>query len=276
MKELFMNNNRVAIITGASKGIGRSTALKFASNKYKTTLVGRNQVELDQLRLEIEQKYGTEVLVLAGDLVDEDFLRKIVTETLEKWERVDVLINNAAWRTIETMRNISIKTWERTIKICLTAPAFLAKYAAAVMEEKRIAGVIVNISSVMSQSAGGISPAYIACKGGLESLTFELAVLYGPKNIRVVSVNPGNIKTDLSNDYTDGKGNNISEQLGEHMNDNTPLKRAGTSEEIANVSYWLSTSEASFITGTTILVDGGFFHNFNSYPMKKLQYPKEF
>ncbi|MEO6000880.1 MAG: SDR family oxidoreductase [Chitinophagaceae bacterium] len=271
-----MNNNKVAIITGASRGIGRSTALKFAANQYKVALVGRNQEDLDQLEIEIKQMYGTEVVVIAGDLANEEFLRKIVAETLKKWKRIDVLINNAAWRTIESLRNISIETWETTIKICLTAPAFLAKYAAEVMEEKNLSGVIINVSSVMSQRAGGISPAYIACKGGLESLTFELAVLYGPKNIRVVSVNPGNIKTDLSNDYRDGEGNNISEQLVEHVNDSTPLRRAGTAEEIANVSYWLSTAEASFITGTTILVDGGFSHNFNSYPMKKLQYPKEF
>lgn len=271
-----MNSNKVAIITGASKGIGRGTALKFAANNYNVALVGRTQEELDQLKLEIEQKYDTEALVCAGDLASETFLSQIVEDTVRKWGRIDVLVNNAAWRTIETMRVISLENWERTIRVCLTAPAFLAKYAAAVMEEMNIAGVIVNISSVMSQRAGGNSPAYLACKGGLESLTFELAVLYGPKNIRVVSVNPGNIKTDLSNDYKDAEGNNISERLEEHMNENTPLKRAGTSEEIANVSYWLSTAEASFITGTTILVDGGFFHNFNSYNMKKLTYPKEF
>lgn len=271
-----MNNNKVAIITGASRGIGRSTALKFAANNYNVALVGRASGELDYLKLEIEQKYGTQALVFAGDLANEAFLELIVVDTVKRWGRIDTLINNAAWRTIETMRAISLENWEKTIRICLTAPAFLAKYVAAVMEEKGISGVIINISSVMSRRAGGNSPAYIACKGGLESLTFELAVLYGPKNIRVISVNPGNIKTDLSNDYKDDSGNNVSEQLGDHVNDNTPLKRAGTSEEIANVSYWLSSYEASFITGTTILVDGGFFHNFNSYPMKKLQYPKEF
>lgn len=271
-----MNTNKVAIITGASKGIGRSTALKFAANNYSVAIVGRNLEELDQLKLEIEQRYGTEVLLFAGDLTREEFLRQIVADTVRQFGRIDVLINNAAWRTIETMRTISLDNWEKTIRICLTAPAFLAKYTANAMEEVNIGGVIVNISSVMSNRAGGNSPAYIACKGGLESLTFELAVLYGPKNIRVISVNPGNIKTDLSNDYLDEQGNNVSQKLTDSMNENTPLGRAGTVEEIANVSYWLSTTEASFITGTSILVDGGFFHNFNSYPMKKLQYPKEF
>ena len=271
-----MNSKKVAIITGASKGIGRSTALKFAKNNYNVTIVGRNHEELEQLRVEIEHEISGEVLVCTGDLAKEEFLEQIIEDTVQKWGRIDVLINNAAWRTIETMRSISLENWKKTIQVCLTAPAFLAKYVAAVMEEKKIAGVIVNISSVMSQRAGGISPAYLVCKGGIESLTYELAVLYGPKDIRVVAINPGNIKTNLSSDYTDEKGNNISDQLGNHMNDNTPLKRAGTSEEIANVTYWLSTAEASFITGTTILVDGGFSHNFNAYAMKKLQYPTEF
>jgi NAD(P)-dependent dehydrogenase (short-subunit alcohol dehydrogenase family) len=199
-----------------------------------------------------------------------------VESTVKKWKRIDVLINNAAWRTIETMRSISVETWEKTLKINLTAPAFLAKHTAAVMEEKNIAGVIINISSVMSQRAGGNSPAYIVCKAGLEGLTYELAVLYGPKGIRVIAINPGNIETNLSSDYKDEKGNNISEKLVNYVNDSTPLKRSGNAEEIANVSYWLSTKEASFITGTSILVDGGFFHNFNGYQMKKLQFPKEF
>jgi NAD(P)-dependent dehydrogenase (short-subunit alcohol dehydrogenase family) len=91
-----------------------------------------------------------------------------------------------------------------------------------------------------------------------------------------VGVNPGNIITNLSSDYKDESGNNISEQLKNHMNDSTPLQRSGDPMEIANVCYWLSSEDASFITGTSILVDGGFLHNFNSYTMKNLQYPKEF
>jgi NAD(P)-dependent dehydrogenase (short-subunit alcohol dehydrogenase family) len=225
---------------------------------------------------EIEQRFNMDVLICAGDLADEDFLKSIVKDTLVKWGKIDTLVNNAAWRTLETMRNISMENWERTVKVCLTAPAFLAKYVAASMEEQSIPGVIINISSVMSQRAGGMTPAYTACKGALESLTFDLAALYGPKNIRVVSVNPGNVNTDLSSGYKDEKGNNVSELLNDHMSENTPLKRPAAADEIANVSYWLATEDASFITGTTIQVDGGFSHNFNSYPMKKLQYPKEF
>lgn len=271
-----MENKKVVIITGAAGGIGLATAKKFAENNFCIALSDIDQDGLIRAVEILEKKYGADCLICHGNLEDIHYIENIVKQTIAKWGRIDVLINNAAWRTIETMRTISIENWEKTLRINLTAPAFLAKYAAAAMEEKRVAGAIINISSVMSQNAAGYSPAYISCKGGIESLTYELAALYGPKGIRVVAVNPGSIVTNLSNDYKDGSGNNISEQLKDHMNDSTPLQRAGNPGEIANVCYWLSSDEASFITGTSILVDGGFLHNFNAYKMKKLQFPNEF
>ncbi len=270
-----MENKKVVIVTGAANGIGKAVALKFATNGYALALVDIEAEGLNNLKIKLEE-LRCDFLCIQGDLQDEHFINTIIEKTIDKWNRIDVLINNAVWRTLETMRSISLKDWEKTLRICLTAPAFLAKHTAAVMEEKGIPGVIINISSTMSQRPGGNSPAYVTSKGGIESLTYELAVLYGPKGIRVIAVNPGNIQTNLTSDYTDEIGNNISGRLGDHMNDNTPLQRKGTPEEIANVSYWLSTNEASFITGTSILVDGGFFHNFSAYQMKKLQFPKEF
>jgi NAD(P)-dependent dehydrogenase (short-subunit alcohol dehydrogenase family) len=271
-----MKDKKVIIITGAAGGIGSSIAQKFAEQDFRIVLADVNQDGLHAVKGLLERKYHAECLVCPGNLEDIEYVRSIVDQTIGKWGRVDVMLNNAAWRTLETMRTISLADWEKTLKINLTAPAFLAKYVATIMEEKEIPGVIINMSSVMSQRAGGNSPAYVACKGGIESLTYELAVLYGPKAIRVVAVNPGNIETNLSSDYTDESGNNISDILKNHMNDNTPLQRAGRPEEIANVCYWLSTKEASFITGTSILVDGGFLHNLNAYQMKNLQFPKEF
>lgn len=271
-----MENKKVVIITGAAGGIGLATAKKFAENNFCIALSDINQDGLNKAVEILEKEYQAECLAFQGNLEDINYIENIVKQTIAKWGRINVLINNAAWRIIETMRTISLENWEKALRVNLTAPAFLAKYAAGAMEENKIAGVIINISSVMSQNAGGYGPAYIACKGGIESLTYELAALYGPKGIRVVAVNPGNIETNLSSDYVDEAGNNISERLKDNMNDNTPLQRAGNPEEIANVCYWLSSNEASFITGTSILVDGGFFHNFNSYKMKKLQFPNEF
>ena len=270
-----MKDKRVVIITGAANGIGKATALKFAAARYAVALVDIDGRGLKQLTPALDC-IGADHLFIEGDLQDSDFLRRIVDTTADKWGRIDALINNAAWRTLETMRSISIENWEKTIKINLTAPAFLARHVAAVMEKRHTPGVIINVSSVMSQRAGGTSPAYVTCKGAIDSLTYELATLYGPGGIRVIAINPGNVDTNLSNDFTDEKGNNISRQLVDQMNNSTPLQRSASADEIAKVALWLCSADASFVTGTSILVDGGFFHNFNSYPMKKLQFPNEF
>ncbi|MEO5996863.1 MAG: SDR family oxidoreductase [Chitinophagaceae bacterium] len=268
--------NKTAIITGAAKGIGRAAALKFASEHFNITLVDISQQELQQVYEEIKNLYEADLLMCCGDLADWNFLQHITTKTIEKWERIDVLVNNAAWRTLETMRTISIESWERTMRICLTAPAFLAKQSAEVMERLVTGGTILNISSVMSERAGGSGPAYISAKGAIESLTYELAVTYGRSSIRAVCVQPGFIETNLSHDYKDPQGNNISDIMIEHVKESTPLGRGGQPEEISEALYWLTTDAASFITGTTLLIDGGLKHNFNSYPMKKLQFPDQF
>jgi NAD(P)-dependent dehydrogenase (short-subunit alcohol dehydrogenase family) len=271
-----MTNKKVVIITGAGGGIGGAIAEKFAKEDFLVVLADINEDHLQEKKVFIEKKYGAQCFSCPGDLSDSEYINRLIEETIRQWGRIDVLVNNAVWRTIETMRTIDIQTWERTLRICLTAPAFLSQKAAAQMEKMSIPGVIINLSSVMSKRAGGNSPAYIACKGALESLTYELAVLYGPKGIRVVSVNPGNIETKLSNDYTDETGNNISDKLKKHVSDLTPLQRGGRPEEIANVCYWLSSDQASYITGTSVLVDGGLQHNFNAYSIKKLNLNKEF
>jgi len=267
---------KVALISGASRGIGYETALKFAEQGYRIAVMARDEHELVKLQGIAESKWGVEVLIVAGDLADSAYWKTAVETTVARWGRVDVLVNNAAWRTIDTLKTMPLDDWERTVRICLTAPAFLAKYAAAVMERQQDTGVIINISSVMSQRAGGYSPAYIACKGGMESLTYEMATCYGRDGIRVVGVSPGNVQTAMSGDYQDVKGTNISKQLEAEMNAMTPLGRAASPREIAELVAWLASDQASFITGTTILADGGFSHNFNSYASKKLQFPEKF
>jgi NAD(P)-dependent dehydrogenase (short-subunit alcohol dehydrogenase family) len=267
---------KVVIITGASRGIGKATALKFARHGHCVTLVGREQESLRKVSDLLDREYNTDSLVCPGDIAGEAFLKKIIEDTVEKWGRIDVLVNNAAWRSVETMRTISPETWEKTIRICLTAPAFLAKYSAAIMEKLHIPGAIINISSIMSGRAGGNSPAYIACKGAMDSLTYELAIAYGRSGIRVVGVNPGHIETAMSRDYTDAKGADLSDQMIDYMVGATPLGRGGYPEEVAEGIYWLSTDKASFISGTSLTIDGGFTHNLNAYSLKKQQFPKEY
>lgn len=273
-----MKERKVMLVTGAAGGIGRKTALRFYKEGCLLALSDADERGLESLKEELYKIDGSRdrCLFLPGDLADMNYVASLPKQCQEQWNRLDVLVNNAVWRTHDTMRTISKEDWDLTLKIGLTAPAFLAKWSAEIMEKSNTKGVIINISSVQAHRAGGTSPAYIACKGGMESLIYELASLYGPSGIRVVGVAPGNTLTPLSRDFLDNSGDNISEKLVRYMEDQTPLKRSAQPEEIANVIYWLSTSEASFVNGTTIEADGGFRHGFGAYTLKKLQFNNQF
>ena len=271
-----MTENKTVIITGAANGIGKATALRFAREGYNLCLVDRDENALQQLFSQISGEWKKEPLICCGDLADESFLKEVIDRTSSLYSSIDVLINNAAWRTIETMRTISLDTWEKTIRICLTAPAFLSKMAAEVMEKNKKAGVIINISSMMAERPAGNSPAYIAAKGAIESLTRELAVTYGRSGIRSLSIKPGFIETGLSLDYKDATGDDLTKTLSSYLLDASPVSRAGTPEDIAEAIFWLSSSNASYITGTSLLVDGGFISNMNSYTLKGKQFPNEY
>lgn len=145
MENLDCFQPRVIIITGASRGIGRAVAQKFASNGDYVALVADQKDELEESAALI--KNADNYLLLHGDLADDDFLQQVVDDTLAKWGRIDGLVNNAAWRTVETLRTISLDNWEKTIKICLTAPVFLSRLVAESME-KKVLLVSSSISAV--------------------------------------------------------------------------------------------------------------------------------
>ena len=232
MKSEVENKPRVVIVTGASRGIGKAITEAFIANGDFVAMVSENKGELQAAAASLSKPEN--VLVLDGDLAIDDFVDEIVEVTYSKWGKIDVLINNAAWRTIETLNTISRENWEKTLKICLTSPVFLSKLAAKKMASGREGGVIVHLSSVMAERAGGSSPAYIAAKGALLSLTYEMAALYGPSGIRVVAVCPGNVTTAMSSNFKDTEGIDVSQSLVDEMEDMTPLQRSASPEEIAN------------------------------------------
>lgn len=266
-------NRSVAIVTGASRGIGKAIAFQLIEKGYSVAAVSNDENELEMMADELPKD---KIYTFFGDLSDLEFAQKVVDNTYKKWGIIHVLINNAAWRTIETLRNMNVDDWEKTLRVCLTTPSFLSKWVAQYMEKDGIKGVILNVSSVMANRPAGTSPAYIACKGALLSLTYEMSALFGPSGIRVVAVSPGNINTNLSQDYVDQQGGNISDQLVQHVESLTPMQRSGQPDEVAKAVVWLCSEEASFITGTNVVVDGGFSTNFNGYHFKKLQFPNQF
>ena len=270
-----MTDIPVALVTGASRGIGAAAALEFARQGHRVALVGRDVEQLADTARQVEA-CGSEALILAGDLADLTFAESCVSQVVARWGRIDVLVNNAAWREVVTMRTISVESWERTIRVCLTTPAFLARWAAEDMQ-RRNAGVIINVSSMMSRQAAGICPAYIACKGAMDSLTCELASLYGPVGVRVLAINPGAIDTDMSRDFpTSDPAAHPVDPVRQFSEDMIMLRRWGTPEEIGRVIAWMASDSASYLTGTTVLVDGGWQHQHFPHSLKHQQFPKEF
>jgi NAD(P)-dependent dehydrogenase (short-subunit alcohol dehydrogenase family) len=269
-----MNERPVALVTGSSTGIGAATALQFANRGYDVVVTGPGEQSADETATRARAA-GANVLPITGDLQDEKFADRLVDATIERFGRVDVLVNNAAWRELLTMREMTVESWQKTIRICLTAPAFLARRCGGEME-KRGRGVIVNVSSMMSQRASGIASAYIAAKGGLESLTFDLAALYGPVGIRVLAVCPGAIDTAISMDQRSADGQSLAEESRKYSENVIPLRRWGRPEEVAKVIVFLASDDASYLTGTTVVVDGGWSTQLTPYDLKHAMKPEQF
>ena len=266
-----MAERNVAMITGAAKGIGAATSHELARRNYDLALLDIDAAGLEQTS-EVARQFGATVYAWPGDLADLDYAEAAVRQASERFGRLDLLVNNAAWRKVETMRQTDVETWDRTLRICLPAPAFLARWAAEVMERQR-RGVIINISSIRSMSADGTAAAYVACKGAIDALTYELASLYGPRGVRVLAVNPGGIDTDLSADLA---APGVIHKVIDTFVDRVPLGRMGRPEEIARMVAMLASDDASYVTGTTIVADGGYSRNATSLRLRHEMNPEQF
>jgi 3-oxoacyl-[acyl-carrier protein] reductase len=267
-----MGERPVALVTGAARGIGRATAVEFARRGYDVALLDVVEHDLAEASRAVEA-LGCATMALHADLANLEGVEHALRGLIEAWGRLDVLVNNAAWREGVTMRRITVESWDRTLRVSLTAAAFLARWAAEVMEPAR-RGVIVNVSSIMGQRPAGTSPAYVVAKAGLDALTYELAALYGRSGIRVVGVRPGAVATAMSADQ--GAGEESSRRFRGWSEDATPLGRWAEPEEVARAIAMLASDDAAFVTGAILTVDGGLAHNFSPHSVKRLLDPREF
>ncbi|QEX16327.1 short-chain dehydrogenase [Hypericibacter terrae] len=242
---------KVAIVTGASAGIGRATATLFAKEGAKLVLGARRKTELDALVAEITAN-GGEAAALAGDVRSEDYAKALVALAVSQFGKLDVAFNNAGTLgELGASTGVSEAGWNDAIAINLTGSFLGAKHQIAEME-KQGGGSIIFTSTFVGYSCAfpGVA-AYAASKAGLIGLTQALAAEFGPKGIRVNAILPGAVDTAMYRDM-----NNTPESQAFITNLHA-LKRVATPEEIARSVLYLASDDASFVTSTASLVDGG-------------------
>ncbi len=244
-------SGKVAIVTGASSGIGRATAKLFAQEGAKVVVGARREAELAALVREIAAD-GGEAIALAGDVQSEQYAKDLVATAVKRFGRLDIAFNNAgtigpAGPTTE----IAEKDWTNALAVNLTSAFLGAKHQIPQMA-KQGGGSVIFTSTFVGHTASfpGVA-AYAASKSGLIGLTQTLAAEYGPQGVRVNAVLPGAIDTPMYRDM-----NNTPEQRAWLTNLHA-LKRVGRPEEVARSVLYLASDDAAFVTGTASLIDGG-------------------
>ena len=244
-------SGKVAIVTGASAGIGRATAALFAKEGAKLVLGARRKNELDALVAEITA-HGGEAAALAGDVRSEDYAKALVALAVSQFGKLDVAFNNAGTLgELGASTGVSEAGWNDAIAINLTGSFLGAKHQIAEMEKQGGGSVIFTSTFVGYRCAFPGVAAYAASKAGLIGLTQALAAEFGPKGIRVNAILPGAVDTAMYRDM-----NNTPESQAFITNLHA-LKRVANPEEIARSVLYLASDDASFVTGTASLVDGG-------------------
>ena len=239
---------KVAIVTGATSGMGRATAYLFAKEGAKLVITGRNEARAKEVVDNIKADGGEAIYVL-GDASDLSFCDEIVKKTVDAYGTVDILVNNAGMLSLSGVGAVTIEEWDKIFRVNVDSALKLCQLVAPIMKEKG-KGVIVNIASVASFAAHhGFAP-YVSSKHAMAGLSKSMAWELGPE-IRVNAIAPGLIHTAM----VDGLGGPAALQ---GMIDNCPVKRCGQPEDIATVALFLATDDSSFIDGQVIKVDGGF------------------
>jgi NAD(P)-dependent dehydrogenase (short-subunit alcohol dehydrogenase family) len=242
----------VAMITGATSGIGRAVAKRFAAGSMHVVIIGRNQSALDKVSHEIEGAGGTS-LNLSVDVTREDDVREAFENAIAKAGRLDVLVNAAGHISSGTIENTSLNAWDSMMAVNLRSVFYLMQLATPHLIQTR--GNIVNISSVTGlRSFPGVL-AYCVSKAGVDQLTRCAALELAAKGVRVNAVNPGVVITEIHK--RGGMAEEAYEQFLEHSKTTHPIGRVGNAEEIAELVFYLASDKASWITGATYQIDGG-------------------
>ena len=244
-----MLSDKVAIVTGASRGIGRAIALALASQGAKVVASARNAEALAQLAEEIKAQ-GGDALAVVGDVALEEDANNLVKQAVEAYGQVDVFINNAGITRDGLLLRMKNDDWDAVLDTNLKG-AFLCTRAVAKVMSKQRSGRIINISSVVGEMGNAGQANYCASKAGLLGLTKSVARELARRNVTVNAITPGFITTEMTEDMT--------EKAQEAMTEQIPLGRPGSAEDVANAVIFLASDQSAYITGQVLGVNGGMY-----------------
>lgn len=246
---MFSLSGKVALVTGASQGIGRDTALALSEAGAKVAVAARNEEKLAALVAEIGGK-GGEAFAVKMDVADAEQVKAGFKFVLEKFGKLDILVNNAAITRDGLAMRMKLEDWDAVIRTNLTGAHLCTQQALATMMRAR-AGRIINIASVVAQMGNAGQVNYVAAKGGLIGLTKAIAMEIASRNVTVNAVAPGFIETPMTDVLTD--------KVKEELKTRIPLGRMGSGRDVAAAVVFLASDEACYITGHVLDVNGGMY-----------------
>jgi gluconate 5-dehydrogenase len=248
---------RVAIVTGASDGLGKEFAHGLAEAGARVVVAARRAELLEQVASGLRDEYGVEAIGVATDICDERSVTGLIAEAVDVFGTVDILVNNAGTTLLRPLLEHTLADWQQVIDVNLTGAFLTSREVARVMVPART-GSIVNISSVFAHGATSEYPvvSYYASKGGVEGLTKALAVELGPHNVRVNAIAPGFFPSPMSADmFADsGLGDRLRREV---LLPRTALPSLPRSADLRGAVRFLAGDESAFVTGHTLVVDGG-------------------
>lgn len=248
MSNWFDLTGRVALVTGASKGLGLAMARAIATAGADVAIASRTKSDLDAVGGGLKQT-GRRILSVPTDVSDEDSIRAMVKTVLEHFGQIDILVNSAGIEGQGAVVEMPAEHWDRVMEVNLRGPMLCCKHVGPHMIERR-KGKVINVASVLASRVARYMSPYCASKGGLVQLTRALALEWIRYDVQVNALCPGYFLTSMNEEFFSG-------EEGKRLIEKLPSRRLGEPKEIEGVTVFLASDAASFVTGATLYVDGG-------------------